>query len=52
MSFTPLESPGNVYYSMAEGKISNVHDRNNWNQNLAFPSFLDWLIFYLEGIED
>lgn len=52
LSFTPLGQPGNVYYSMAEGGISDVHDRNTWNQNLVFPSFLDWLIFYLEGIED
>jgi SMI1 / KNR4 family (SUKH-1) len=52
LDWTPIGSPGNVYYSMAEGKISDVHDRINWNQNLAFPSFFDWLIFYLEGVEE
>ncbi len=52
LSWTPMNAPGNVYYSMAEGKISDVHDPNSWNENLAFSSFLDWLIFYLEGLED
>ncbi len=51
LSWTPMNSPGNVYYSMAEGKISDVHDQNSWNQNLAFPTFLDWLVFYLEEVE-
>lgn len=46
-NWTPMGCPGNVLYSTAEGKISDVHDRNSWNENLAFPTFLDWLIFYL-----
>lgn len=51
VNWTPITSPGNVYYSMAEGKISDVHDQNSWSENLAFPTFLDWLVFYMEGIE-
>jgi hypothetical protein len=52
LNWTPVNSIGNVFYSMAEGKISDVHDPNSWNENLAFPTFLDWLVFYLEGIEE
>jgi len=49
--WVPGESAGNVYYSSMEKIISDFHDRNTWLENLAFPTFLDWLVFYLEGIE-
>jgi|SRR5579862_209481 len=52
LGWTPMNSVGNVFYSMAEGRISDVHVQNSLTENLAFPSFLDWLIFYLEGIEN
>lgn len=52
LNWISINSAGNVYYSMAEGKISDIFDQNSWGQNLAFPTFLDWLIFYLEGIEE
>jgi SMI1 / KNR4 family (SUKH-1) len=52
LRWTPMKSPGNVYYSMAEGRISDVNDPSAWNQNLAFPTFLDWLIFYIEEVEE
>ncbi len=41
----------NVYYSMSEKSISDLSHRVRWQENLAFPIFLDWLIFYLENIE-
>lgn len=41
---------GNVYFSEHERFMSNFLDRNRLEENLAFPSFLDWLIFYLEDI--
>ena len=50
-AWTPNEQAGNVYFSMIEKTISDISDRNNWQENLAFPTFLDWLIFYLESIE-
>lgn len=39
---------GNVLCSLKEGTISNFRTRNKGKDYLAFPSFLDWLIFYLE----
>jgi len=39
---------GNVFYSFSDNKISNYHDKETLAENLAFPYFLDWLIFYLE----
>lgn len=52
LDWIPIDEVGNVFYSMAEGKISDVNDRNSWSENLAFPTFLDWLIFYLEEVEE
>jgi len=47
----PGKAAGNVCYSLTEQVISDFHDRNAWPENLAFPTFLDWLIFYMEVIE-
>jgi hypothetical protein len=47
--WTPSEQAGNVYCSPAENTLSDIQDRNSWQENLAFPTFLDWLIFYLES---
>ncbi|MBS0605687.1 MAG: SMI1/KNR4 family protein [Parachlamydiales bacterium] len=47
----PGKEVGNVYYSTLEKVISDHTDRNASMENLAFPSFLDWLVFYLESIE-
>jgi hypothetical protein len=44
----PYSDVGNVYYSYNEDSISNFNDKNTWSENLAFPTFLNWLIFYLE----
>ncbi len=48
--WTPSQQAGNVYYSSVEKTLSNIEDRSSWQENLAFPTFLDWLIFYLESI--
>jgi len=47
----PTQEVGNVFYSQNEHNISDFHDFRFWQENLAFPTFLDWLVFYLEGIE-
>ncbi|MFA6119387.1 MAG: SMI1/KNR4 family protein [Parachlamydiales bacterium] len=40
---------GNVYYSYSDSTISNFHDKAT--ENMAFATFLDWLVFYLEMVE-
>jgi hypothetical protein len=42
---------GNVYYSSAEQTLSKVGKKDDWVENLVFPTFLDWLAFYLEAVE-
>lgn len=49
--WNPGNQIGNVYYSFLEKVISDYGDQNAWLENLAFPSFLEWMVFYLEGIE-
>ncbi len=45
----PEQEMGNVYYSGDANTISEVEDASNTGE-MAFPTFLDWLIFYLEQI--
>lgn len=49
--WSPNGSFGNIFYSSKERSISALNDPKKWGENLAFPTFLDWLILYLEGIE-
>lgn len=51
MEWVPINFVGNVFYSSQENLISEIKDPKKWAENLAFPTFLDWLILYLEGIE-
>jgi hypothetical protein len=46
----PEQEMGNVYFSEHDRAISNYLDSYNLEENLAFPSFIGWLIFYLEDI--
>lgn len=46
----PEDEMGNVYFSEHDHTISNFLDTNNLEANLAFPTFLGWLVFYLEDI--
>lgn len=48
----PAGEMGNVYFSGIDLSVSDYRDQNGWEENLVFPTFLDWLIFYLESIEE
>ncbi|MCH9626039.1 MAG: hypothetical protein S4CHLAM123_12280 [Chlamydiales bacterium] len=41
---------GNLFFAEHERTLSHLIDRKNKGKNLAFASFLEWLIFYLEDI--
>lgn len=46
----PDSDMGNVYISGIQYTISDTSDRTLWSEELAFPSFLEWLVCYLEGM--
>lgn len=46
----PEEEMGNVYFSDYDRTISLSLDANHPEENLSFPTFLSWLVFYLEDI--
>jgi hypothetical protein len=46
----PDQEIGNVYFSGIENTLSETGDPESWEDNMAFPTFLDWLKFYLEEI--
>jgi len=46
----PNSEMGNVYLSGINYTISDTSDRRNWAEAKAFPSFLEWLVDYLEGM--
>jgi len=46
----PNDEMGNVYFSEQDRSVSNYHDNQMLEENLAFSSFLEWLVFYLEDI--
>lgn len=45
----PAQEMGNVYYSGMTHTISETN-KINLSENMAFPTFLDWLMFYMERI--
>lgn len=47
----PEEEMGNVYYSGSVNAISDVFCKKSNMEVMAFPTFIDWLMFYLERIE-
>lgn len=47
----PENEMGNVYYSGRTNSISDCVQGNSSTETLAFNTFTDWLIFYLEQIE-
>lgn len=48
----PGQEMGNVYYSGAENTISDpIPISTGSSERMSFPTFSDWLIFYLERIE-
>ncbi len=46
----PASEMGNVYFSGIDYTVSDTSLEKNWGENLAFPTFLEWLIEYLEGM--
>lgn len=46
----PEQEMGNVYYSSETQTISNTK-ADDPSETLAFPTFMDWLAFYLEHID-
>lgn len=47
----PEQEMGNVYYSGEAKTISDIFSAQTGPENMAFPTFVDWLIFYLERVE-
>lgn len=47
----PEQEMGNVYYSSETKTISNIKSEDPASETLAFPTFGDWLAFYLERID-
>jgi hypothetical protein len=47
--WSPEGEIGNLYFSESQRSISNFHSELHQKENLAFPSFFEWLMFYLEN---
>lgn len=46
----PMGEMGNVYLSGIDYTISDTSDWKSWRDQFAFPTFLEWLSEYLEGM--
>lgn len=46
----PGSEMGNVYFSGIEYTISDVSHKKSWTENLAFPTFSEWLSYYVQGM--
>lgn len=46
----PGSEMGNVYFSEIDYTLSDTRDRKAWSENLAYPTFLEWLATFLEGM--
>lgn len=47
----PESEMGNVYYSGSAHTISDLVDESLCVEQMAFPTFLGWLFFYLENVD-
>lgn len=47
----PDQEMGNVYFSADMKQICTCEKKEDCAENLAFQSFIDWLMFYLEKID-
>ncbi len=47
----PENEMGNIYYSGETHTISDIFSKNSSSETMAFPTFTDWLMFYMERIE-
>lgn len=45
----PGSEMGNVYLSGIDYTLSECSNPKEWFDQLAFPTFLDWMAFYMEG---
>lgn len=50
LDWYPSQEMGNIYYSGLTNTISSCRSSESSPENLAFPTFIDWLMFYLEKI--
>lgn len=46
----PSSEMGNVYLSGIDYTLSDVSDKRAWIENFAFPTFSEWLAYYLQGM--
>lgn len=46
----PENEMGNVYYSSTTKTISDIESSEPSSESMAFPTFLDWLMFYMERV--
>ena len=46
----PGSEMGNVYFSGIDNTLSDISDRKAWSEQLAYPTFLQWLVNFLEGM--
>jgi hypothetical protein len=46
----PQDEMGNVYFSGLTKSISDVDGKDPSAEGMAFPTFVDWLMFYMEKI--
>jgi hypothetical protein len=46
----PGSEMGNVYFSGIDYTLSDISDRKVWSEQLAYPTFLEWLTDFLEGM--
>ncbi len=51
LDWYPSGGVGNVALSARDYKISDLTDKTMLAENMAFVSFLDWLVFYMEEVE-
>lgn len=50
-SWYPEDEMGNVYYSSTTNQISCLASKTVSTENMAFATFSDWLMFYLETFD-
>lgn len=46
----PGNEMGNVYFSGIDYTLSDISDRKSWAEQLAYPTFLQWMAAFLEGM--
>jgi len=46
----PASEMGNVYFSAIDYIISDTSDRKGWPEHLAYPTFVEWLSSFINGM--